>query len=235
MEQLFREDLIKHWLLNTAIDFPRPLLHVLPVVRGITLNAKEIPGRAPGDYAHALQELYLSGHVQWTSEDRIDDIRSISRVDAILDRFLRYPFYARGERQVGPREPKIPRVEFALTESGGALRGRIAKPDWDHYHGGSSDYKTGDAVSPDLALLMARLGWFSELSNETIDIGSLEIEECSDYPVLYWKRLPHVYRATFKCHVGQARWKKQGRSEYPLEPDWFRKWWHSTAHFYTHP
>jgi hypothetical protein len=44
MEQLPRENLVKHWLLNTAIDFRRPLLHILPKVRGLTLNAFEVPG-----------------------------------------------------------------------------------------------------------------------------------------------------------------------------------------------
>jgi hypothetical protein len=240
MEQLSRKNLIKHWLLDTAIDFPRPLLHVLPVVRGMILNAKEIPGCTAEDYSHGLRELYVSRHIFFTSEDARDDTQKLSGVEAILGRFLSYcdeppdERHASRERRADPRDPKIPRVEFALTESGGTLWESVAKPEWNRFYDESSDYETGDAVSPDLTLLIARLGWFPELSNEAIDIQSIQVEERSDYPVLYWKKLPHVYRATFKCHRAKARWR-DGHSDYPIEPDWFRKWWPTTVRFYTKP
>jgi hypothetical protein len=177
----------------------------------------------------------------FTSKDPRDDVQSASGVAAILNRFLGYSVepseerYARGERQVDPRGTGIPRVELALTESGGALWESIAKPVWKRFFDQSSDYQTGDAVSPDLNLLMARLGWFPELSGEDIEIESIQLEECSDFPVLYWKRLPHVYRATFKCQRAEARWKQPEYADRPMEPDWFRKWWPTTVTFYTKP
>jgi hypothetical protein len=239
---LSHEDLIKHWLLNSAVVFPRPLLHVLPVLRGITLNAKEIPDCRPEDYARGLLELFRSGHLVFTSKNTEDDVQSSGGVDAILKRFLSYPVELVPERRVTkkaqPPRPtlKVPRVEFALTELGGALWESAANPKWEHFYEQSSDYQTGDAVSPDLTLLMARLGWFPELSSDQrIDIESLSVEEHTDYQILYWKKLPHVFRATFKCHRSEARWKQQGRTGYPLEPEWFRRWWPSTVRFYTHP
>jgi hypothetical protein len=242
MEKLSLGNLVNHWLLNTAIDFPRPLLHILPKVRDMTLNAKRVPGCLPDDYVKGLGDLYLSGHILFSSEDPRDDVKSASGVAPILTRFRDYSIeppeerYARGERKVDPRDPKIPRVELALTESGGALWEGVAKPAWDRFYDELSDYETGEMVSPDLTLLMARMGWFSELLNDTtIDIQSIKLEERSDYPVLYWKRLPHVYRATFKCQRAEARWKKFENSDCPIEPDWFRKWWPTTVTFYTNP
>jgi hypothetical protein len=241
MEKLAREDLIKHWLLNTAIDFPRPLIHVLPKVQALTLNAREVSGCAPEGYAQRLRELYLSGNILFTSEDPTDDARNVSGVDAILDRFLGCSYEppdvrdARGKRQADPRAPKIPRVLFSLAESGGALWESVAKPEWDHFYKQSSDYEAGDAVSPDLTLLMARLGWFPELSGEAIDVQSIQLEECSDYPVLYWETLPRVYRATFKCQGTEARWKTPEYADHPIEPDWFRKWWPTTVRLYSEP
>lgn len=242
MKQTSRGDLIKHWLLNTAIEFPRPLIHVLPGVRGLTLNAKEVPGCVPDDYANGLRELHRSGHIVFTSENPEDDVQTESGVKTILTRFLRYPIEVAAERDVTkkpqPTRPivRIPKVQFALTESGGALWESVAKPEWNRFFEQSSDYETGDAFSPDMTLLMARLGWFPELSGgEAIVIETIQVEEHFHYPVLYWKKLPHVYRATFKCQHSKARWRKQGHSEYPMEPDWFRKWWPTTVHFYTHP
>jgi hypothetical protein len=242
MTQLSREDLIDHWLLNTAIKFPRPLLHVLPFVRGLTLNAKVIPHCTPEDYAHGLLGLFRSEHLVFTSEDAEDDVQSSAGVDAILKRFLRYPIELvperHGAKKTQPPVPtlKIPKVEFALSESGGSLWESVANPTWDHFYDQSSDYQTGDAVSPDLTLLMARLGWFPELtSDEGIDIESLSIEEHTEYQILYWKKLPNVFRATFKCRRIEARWKKISPTGDPFEPEWFRRWRSSTVHFYTHP
>src|SRR5580704_8546512 len=104
MKRFSREDLIKHWLLNTAINFPRPLLHVLPKVRGITLNAIEVPGCLAEDYAKGLHDLYQSGHISFTSEDPQDDVQSVFGIAAILSRFEGYSIeppeerHARGDR-----------------------------------------------------------------------------------------------------------------------------------------
>ncbi len=194
----------------------------------------------------SLQDMHLKGHILFSSEDPEDDVQSDPGVTAILNRFLGYLIeppeerYARRERHTDPHASKIPRVRFALTESGGALWETIAGPEWDRFfdcgvNSGDNDEETGEAVSPDLNLLMAKLGWFPELSGEAIDIQSIELEKHSDYPVLYWKKLPRVYRATFKCQRAEARWKKYRNSDCAMEPEWFRKWWHKTATFYTEP
>jgi len=242
MEQISREDLIQHWLLNAAIGYRCPLLYILPKVRGMTLNAIEVPGCRAEDYAEGLRNLYVSGHVLFTSKDPQDDVQSVSGIAAILSRFLGYSIEpseerdARAERQVDPQVAKIPRIEFALTESGGALWESIANPDWGRFYGELSDYEAGEMVSPDLTLLMARMGWSSELlGDRTIEIQSIELEKHSDFPILYWKKLPHVYRATFKCHLAEARWKQPAHADHPIEPDWFREWWPTTVTFYMKP
>lgn len=242
MKQTSREDLIKHWLLNTAIEFPRSLLHILPGIRGLTLNAKEVPGCDPEGYAQGLGELFRSGHIVFTSANPEDDVHSALGVDSVLNRFLGYPMEVTAEQHVTkkpqPVRPhlKIPKVQFSLTESGGALWESIAKPEWNRFYDQSTDYEAGDAVSPDMTLLMANLGWLPELRNGvTIEVESLRIEEHFDYPVLYWKKLPRVYRATFKCHRAEARWKRVEWATFPIEPEWFRYWWHSTVYFYKLP
>lgn len=244
MNKLSREDLIKHWLLNTTINFGCSLLHILPTVRGISLNAKPVPRCIPEDYAKALRELYVSGHIQFSSEDSRDDVQSVEGVNRILSRFLGYSIeppegrYARGERTIPPsaQTPKVPIVRFDLTSSGGALWESAAEPDWNHFYDELSDYETGEAVSPDLTLLMARLGWFPELhSDRTIEIDSIEIEELRDFPILYWKRLPHVYRATFKCRKSEPRWRSRPNYSFRPAPAWFETWWPTTVSFYTEP
>ena len=242
MTPLSREDLIKHWLLNTAINFPRPLLHVLPRARGITLNAIEVPGCLAEDYAIGLSDLYQSGHICFTSEDPEDDVRSVFGIAAILGRFMGYSIempeerYAHRDRRADPQAAMIPRVQFALTESGGALWENLAKPDWDQFYGELTDYESGEMFSPDLTLLMARMGWSSELlGDRTIDIQSIEFEEHSDYPVLYWKKLPHVYRATFKCYRSEPRWPRRPNFEFRPAPAWFESWRRTTYRFYTQP
>ena len=247
MTQLSRENLIKHWLLNTTIDFRRPLLHVLPLLRGDTLNAKEIPGCHPEDYAAGLRELFRSGHLVFTSENAEDDVQSLSGVDAILKRFVQYPIELVPERHITktphPPQPSInfPRVEFALTEAGGALWEGVAKPEWNKFLDSGvvineQDYESGDAVSPDQTLLLALLGWFTELNSDVgIDMESLELQEHTDYPILYWKQLPHVYRATFKCHRSEPRWPRRPNFAFRPAPAWFESWRRTTYRFYAQP
>ena len=241
MNPLSRSDLIKHWLLDTAVSFPRSLIHILPVVRGLTLNAIEIPGCDAEDYALALGELFGAGMLRFRSEDSEDDTESPDGVTAILSRFLCYTFeppeviQARGERisDEARQQRNVPTVRYSLTDKGGVLWESIAEPRWEQFYNQSSDYATGDAMSPDLTLLMAKMGWFQELSGEEIDIQSIKIEEKLDHQVLYWKKLPHIYEATFNCRQGGGRWKRRG--DYPMEPEWFRSWWLTTASFYTEP
>lgn len=242
MTQLSREDLIKYWLLNTAIKFPRALLHIFPKSRGMTLNAPNIPGCTPEDCASGLISLFELGNVTFSSEDPRDDVATKPGLQAILERFLACKAelpedrYAREKRRIDPLGPRMACVEFTLTEAGGALWESAAQPDWNRFYDQSSDYETGDAVSLDLTLLMARLGWFTELtSDEGIDIESLEVKDHADFPVLYWKKLPHVYRATFKCHRSEPRWPRRPNFAFRPAPAWFESWQRTTYRFYTQP
>jgi hypothetical protein len=210
----------------------------------MSLNAKPVPGCIPEDYAKALRELYVSGHILFTAEDPTYEVQSPLGVDGILSQFLRYSIeppeerYARGERNTHARAQalNIPTVRFELTSSGGALWESVAEPQWNHFYKELSDYETGESVSPDLTLLMARLGWFPELhSDQTIEIDSIEIEELKDFPVLYWRRLPHVYRATFKCPTGEPRWRTRRNYSFRPASAWFEAWWPTTVSFYSKP
>lgn len=247
MTQLSREDLIKHWLLNTAIEFHRPLLHLLPKTRGMTLNAPDVPGCTPQDYAAGLMSLFQLGYVNFSSEDPRDDVNSKLGVQTTLERFLAYQLelpeerYAREKQRIDPLGPRVARVEFALTELGGALWESVAKPEWNRFLDsgvviGERDYKSGDVVSPDQTLLMAHLGWFTELNSDVrIDVESLEVQEHTDYPILYWKKLQHIYRATFKCNRSEPRWPRRPNFAFRPAPAWFESWRRTTYQYYAQP
>lgn len=210
----------------------------------MSLNARPVPGCSPEDYAQALRELYIARHILFSSENPHDDVESVHGVDGLLSRFLGYSIeppeerFARGERTIPPggQTINVPIVWFELTSTGGTLWESVAAPDWNHFYDQLSDYEAGEAVSSNLTLLMARLGWFPELTDgERVDIGSIEVKELSDFSVLYWKRLPHVYRATFKCTRGEPRWRKRPNFQFRPAPDWFEAWWPTTVSFYTQP
>jgi hypothetical protein len=122
-------------------------------------------------------------------------------------------------------------VDFKLTELGGEAWERVAEPEWGRFFTQFSDYKTGEITSPDLNLLMARMGWFRELSGERIQPDTVTLQTHSDYPILYWKRLPHVYQAVFSVEGAEPRWAN-GHSG---EPKWFREWWSSTGYWHKEP
>ena len=123
MDPLLSDDLVKHWLLNTTIEFPRSLRHILPIVAGLSLNAKPIPGCDAERYAQALYELFGAGMLLFHSEDPEDDPHSIKGISAILRRFLNYRFeppqvlLAREQRESDPLGDRLftPKVYFELT------------------------------------------------------------------------------------------------------------------------
>jgi hypothetical protein len=108
---------------------------------------------------------------------------------------------------------------------------KLAQPDWAHFFDQSDDEETGELTSHDLTLIMARTGWFPELAGQQIKAESVNVEEFTDYEILYWKRLPHVYHATFSCVLAEARWA----GGWIGEPKWFRDWWHATTTWYKKP
>jgi hypothetical protein len=57
MDSSLAEEVIKHWLLNTAVEFGVPLTHIFPEV-GQALNVKPVPGCGSEGYARGLAEWF---------------------------------------------------------------------------------------------------------------------------------------------------------------------------------
>jgi hypothetical protein len=241
MANLTIDEITCYWLLTSAIEFPRGLGYLIPVVDGEALNMKDVPGCKSEDYANALLTLYDSGMIEFSSEIPGDDVETRSGISAILDRFLRvsngdpavllrrHLNLDQATKQIVHNHRRA--VKFKLTDLGGRAWERIARPAWDHFFDQRSDYETGEMYSRDLTLLVARLGWFSELDDARVDINTIELQTLSGFQVLYWKTLPDVYRATFSLAHVESRWIN-GRY---AEAKWFREWWYSTTKWFTQP
>src|ERR1035438_674887 len=180
MVNLTIEEITHYWLLTSAIDFPRGLGFFFPEVDGLALNMKEVPGLNARDYAKALLTLYDSGMIEFSSKLLEDNVATRSGILNILDRFLGFSsenpsaLMIRRSRRTSVSNTFAGRtdlkVHFRLTEEGGDAWEKIAEPAWDHFFDQRSDYETGEMYSRDLTLLVARLGWFSELDDTRIDI-----------------------------------------------------------------
>ncbi len=229
----------KYWLLNIATEFPRSLSLLFPSVEVEALNVCEIPGCKPEEAAESLIEIFAEGLISLESDFPEDDVSSKLGVEQIVERFVRLP---KGEREVRNvhrgnqfvpvRQPRK-YVKFQLTTAGGQEWERLAEPDWSGFFTQSGDETTGDVelASPSLNLLMARMGWFRGLNGERIKVDTIRLEACSNYQILYWKRLPLVYQALFSIEPAKSRWP----NEWTRYPEWFRKWWISTNSWYKKP
>jgi len=236
-----KDEIVKHWLLTSAIGFPRGLSYFFPEVDGLALNMKEIPGCNYEDYAKGLLALYDSGMIEFSSKYSEDNVTDRSCILKILDRFLIFSKQnptAQLHRRVRRNHVPDPfaervdlRVNFNLTVLGGIAWEKIAEPSWSHFFGQSNDDETGEIFSQNLTLLIARLGWFIELAHARIHIDTIELQTHSDYQVLYWKTLPDIHRATFSLQYEEPRWAN-GR---PGDPKWFRDWWHSMNRWHKQP
>lgn len=230
---------IRYWLLDIVTEFPRSLGLIFPSVEGEALNVKKMPGCKPEDYAGSLVEVFREGLISLESDLPEDDVSSKRGVEQIMERFVRLREderevrYARHKTQSIPVRQPRKRVRFQLTAAGGQEWERLAEPDWSSFLTQSGDETTGDVelASPDLNLLMARMGWFRGLNGERIKVENIRLETCSNYQILYWKRLPLVYRALFSVESGEP----QRTGERREEPVWFRQWWSSTDSWYKKP
>jgi hypothetical protein len=235
------EELVNHWLLNCAVDYRPWLHHIIPVVADESLNVKAIPNCAAEDYAEGIRALCEAGRIQLFSENAEGESEIRSDVSEVLDMFLRLPREDQGVRvrrvegRLVPSKLRVHRPElqitFGLTATGGEAWERIAEPHWANFFTQFSDFKSGELSSQNLALLMARLGWLQELNGEQIKPDSIKLEKHAEYQILYWKRLPKVYRAEFSISPGEPRWDR-GRNG---EPKWFRNWWWSMARWHREP
>src|SRR5207249_1289788 len=143
----------------------------------------------------------------------------------------------------GPRRDEANRtherikcVYLQLTALGGEAWERLAEPDWGKFISASStpstpqcEEWTGDLVSADRDLLIAYMGWYPEVREEQIKLETIRWQTHSDFEILYWKRLPFVYHASFQSASAEARWNSY------REPQWFRDWWVSTSCWYKKP
>lgn len=129
------------------------------------------------------------------------------------------------------------RVDFKLTALGGESWEKIAEPNWGRFVsiGTTSNgiqperEMTGDLVSADRDLLIAYMGWYPEVNREKIQLDTIRWETHADFEILYWKRLPFVYHASFRVRPAKPRWNSHN------EPSWFRDWWISTRCWHKDP
>lgn len=223
--------MIKHWLLNLAVEYPVWLGHLFPAVECEALNVKPVPGCDAKDYARSLIELSESGMITLSSEVPGDDAANRPGVERILDRFLKLatddstpPVYQRN------RLPDL-QVSFKLTAAGGEAWERMAQPDWAHILTVSVDPESGDLFSPDRHLLMAYMGWYKKIEAQEIQLEAINWQTHSDFQILYWKRLPLVYQASFSLRPTEGR----TGPKWSGVPRWFREWYISAITWHRQP
>jgi hypothetical protein len=230
--------MIKHWLLNLAVEYPVWLVHLFPVVYAEALNAKPVPHRDKWDCARSLIELFNSGWIKLSSEVPGDDTESRRGIARILDRFLRL---AEDDSVLTPRgrlRPTCERIRFPgmqvsykLTAAGGEAWEEMAEPDWPHILTVSVDTEAGDLFSPDRHLLMAYMGWYQEIEAERIRRDSIAWQMHSDFEIVYWKRLPVVYQASFLLQPAEGG----SGPQWSRAPQWFREWYLSAITWHKQP
>jgi hypothetical protein len=235
MLNLSRNEIIKHWLLNLAIEVPVRLGHLFPIVEGEALNAKAIPGCDAKGYATGLMDLWHSDQIKLTSEVPGDDVDTAQGMETVLDRFVQL---SNGDLTFQPRD-RLPvykriqcdptmKVSFRLTRLGGEVWERVAEPDWAHFISLWTVETSGELFSPDRDRMIAYMGWYPEVNREQIQLQTVLSQTKTDFEVFYWKRLPFVYHASFEVKPAEARWG-------PIAPKWFDEWLSSVRSWYKHP
>lgn len=230
--------MIKHWLLNLAVEYPVWLGHLFPAIDCEALNVKSVPGSDGQDYARNLIELLDSDMIRLSSEVTGDDVESKSGVERILDRFLKLANEDPALRHQGHLRPTYERshlsgmqVSFKLTERGGDAWERMAEPDWNHILIARVNSKSGDLFSPDRHLLMAYMGWYQEIEQQRIRLEAITWQTHSDFEILYWKRLPLVYQASFSVQSTEGH----AGPKWSSVPKWFREWYFSAITWHKQP
>lgn len=233
--------LLKQWLLDIAIEFPRPLVMLFPTVQGAALNVKEIPSQRAENYFNAFLGMFEEDLIRFNSDFPGDDLRTATGVATVLSRFQGLseddPRICRGGRLLRVSErlrSKELSVSFELTPAGGQAWERLAEPNWDRCLTESVGESDCELVSQNLDLLMVALGWFREMEGGRVDWDSVEIEKQGDFPIYYWKHLPYAFRAKFAFKKAEGSWSGSGPNR-SREPRWFREWWDSATSWYRKP
>jgi len=227
------DEVTRHWLLNTAIEFGVPFTYLFPDISQ-ALNVKPIPGLSSEDYARALIELFNSGMITLSSEFPEDEVTTRSGISRILDRFLALPKDYQRRRYLRPGDPSsltidrnpAMQVDFKLTAVGGEAWEKIAEPDWTHLLIERRDSECGELFSANRDLLMGYMGWYPEINQEQIQLDTIIFETHKHFDILYWKRLPLVYHASFRLGKAKPRWGSTVPIWY-MAPKWFWDWQHS--------
>jgi hypothetical protein len=236
------QGVVQHWLLNTAIESPRTLSDLFPVVRGLHLNVLDVPGATQEDYASGVLALFDSGSIRmyFDGDEEGSEIEAChSIVESILQRRLAAPAETTpnphaNRKTIHPRRvtPDTSDLRWQLTAVGGEAWERLAQPDWNRYFtiltGGE---QLGEAWSANFDLLMAVLGWCRELNGVEIDRTTINLEVLHDSPITYWKLLPVVHRASFESKWVESCWVYDRHDH----PEWFHQWWISQGEWYKKP
>jgi len=120
------KSVIKFWLLTAAVEFPRDLGLIFPVVHGLALNLKEVPNCEPQDYARCLVELFDSELITFESGNAEYDVSSREGVSRAVDRIARqvenkeHLEELRVALRRGGGRPVRQNIRFRLTQVGGS-------------------------------------------------------------------------------------------------------------------
>ncbi len=224
---------IRHWLLNLAVEIPVDLHRILPVIQAQGLNVRTVPTCEGRDYARGVIQLHESGMIELTSKDAADDVNSSDGVVQILDRFVNLQKF---DPRISPRHfapvdklPSALQVKYKVTALGGQEWERSAKPDWNHFVSSSDDYASGELLSADKERLIAYMGWYPEIAGSLIQVDTINWETHRNFNILYWKQLPVVHRVSFQLQPSGKRWSSDAA------PKWFWDWYFSTTAWYAKP
>jgi hypothetical protein len=233
------QQILRHWVLNIAVEGRRKLSDFVPYVECEYLNVREVPGAMATDYASAVAGLLDAGLIRFynVTTSGVGTEVGRSAVDSVLQTRLHLPKLS-GKVRSRQGEPRASRaispptvdLSFELTPLGGKEWESRAEPDWGRYGPMLTGDESGEAWSAGLDLLLAMVGWYRELNGAQIDRNSVSINVLQDHPITYWKRLPTVYHATFACKWAGYRWDSGFD-----EPDWFRDWWTSQSAWFRRP
>ncbi len=231
---------IRHWLLNTAVEFGVPLTHLFPEVSQ-ALNVKPVPDCGSEAYASGLMELFDLGMITFSSVMEGNDTENRAGVLKILERFRTLskddPALRCDGRLLKSYELRqLPgmQVYFELTPLGGEGWEKIAQPDWTRYLSASTVFPvigvmTGECelISADRDLMIAYMGWYPAVSGEQIQMETVTWQTHTDFKVVYWKQIPFVHHASSRVQSTDRRWIEI--------PRWFQDWWISSQSWYTKP
>ena len=258
MATLSKEELLRYWLLTAAIDHTVSLSCFFPKYEWGPLNMREIPGCIATDYARELLALFDHEWIEFDSSTVEDLAKTRSAVIQKLDRLLQFSeqnpnatLHRMLSRSVSdPRYIHRPDLKagFRLTKKGGEAWEEVARPNWAkffqvfvNFDNEKPEPTSAEIASQDLDVVLARLGWFREEFNDQLEFGpkidTIDLQIHDDYQVLYWKRLPAVYKATFALTPihplrpigphGEPLWSQQ--------PKWFMDWHWSTNEWFRQP